>query len=200
MLPRKNVPMANVTAHHEGLTHASHPTLPIKRHMDALSLMQQVTSLYTRPHLDSSRSPRVSILPWKNLPMANVAAHPGGSTMPLARRCPSKGTRMPSPHATSAFPMHSTLSQLIEEPPNPKTSMLPQKNVLMANVMAHPRDSSMPPTRFCPLKGTWMSLLLCNECPSSMLGPILSRRRALKSSREHVASEKHVNGQHRTSP
>ena len=31
MLPRKNVPMANVAAHPGGLTHASRPTLPIKR-------------------------------------------------------------------------------------------------------------------------------------------------------------------------
>ena len=97
-------------------------------------------------------------------------------------------------------PMHSALSQLIEEPSNPKASMLPRKNVSMANVMAHPRGSPMLPTRCCPLKGTWMSLPPCNECPSCVLSPILARRQALESSREHVASKKNVNGQHRASP
>ena len=47
------------------------------------------------PRLGST--PRASMLPRKNVPMANVAAHPGGSPMPPARRCPSKGTRMPLP-------------------------------------------------------------------------------------------------------
>ena len=42
-------------------------------------------------------SPRASMLPRKNVLVANVAAHPGGSPMPPARRCPSKGTRMPLP-------------------------------------------------------------------------------------------------------
>ena len=78
--------------------------------------------------------------------------------------------------------------------------MLPLKNVSMANVMAHPRGSLMPPTRCFPLKGTWMSLPPCNECPSCVFNPILARQRALESSREHVASEKHVNGQRRASP
>ena len=101
----------------------------------------------------------------------------GLTTMSLARRCPSKGTRMrPPPHATSVFPMHSALSQLIEEPSNPKASMLPRKKVSMANVMAHPKGSPMPPTRCCPLKGTWMSLPPCNECHSCVLSPILARQ------------------------
>ena len=97
MLPRKNVPMANVAARPGGLTHASRPTLPIKRHTDAPPPMQRVPSPCTRPRLGSPRSPRASMLPRKSLPMASVAAHPGGSPMPPARRCPSKGTRMPLP-------------------------------------------------------------------------------------------------------
>ena len=65
MLPRKNVPMANVAAHPGGLTHASRPTLPIKRHTDAPPPMHRAPSPCTRPRLGSPRSPRASMLPRK---------------------------------------------------------------------------------------------------------------------------------------
>jgi hypothetical protein len=58
MLPRKDVPMANVAAHPRGLTHASRPTLPIERHTDAPPPMQRAPSPGTRPRLGSSRSPQ----------------------------------------------------------------------------------------------------------------------------------------------
>ena len=61
MLPRKNVPMANVAAHPGGLTHASRPTLPIKRHTNAPPPMHRAPSPCTRPRLGSSRSPRLDL-------------------------------------------------------------------------------------------------------------------------------------------
>ncbi|XP_059599256.1 uncharacterized protein LOC132255227 [Vitis vinifera] len=204
MLPRKNVPMANVAAHPGGLTHASRPTLPIKRHTDAPPPMQRVPSPCTRPRLGSPRSPRVSMLPRKSLPMANVAAHPGGSPMPPARRCPSKGTRMPLPPmqrepSPGARPLVS--SRLVEEPSSPRASMLPRKNVLVANVAAHPGGSPMPPARRCPWKGTRMPLPPMQREPSPGARSLVSARRgALKPSSEHVASEKRASGQRRGSP
>ena len=84
MLPRKNVSMANIVTHPRGLTHASRPTLPIKRHTDAPPRA-----------LDPVSARRGALKPSSE--HANVAAHPGGSLMPSTRRCPSKGTWMPLP-------------------------------------------------------------------------------------------------------
>ena len=84
-----------------GLTHASRPTLPIERHTDAPPPhATRALPGCSAPRLGSSRSPQAlerACCLGKNVPVANVAAHPGGSPMPPARRCPSKGTRMPLP-------------------------------------------------------------------------------------------------------
>ena len=84
-----------------GLTHAPRPTLPIERHTDAPPPhARSALPGCSAPRLGSSRSPQAlerACCLGKNVPVANVAAHPGGSPMPPARRCPSKGTRMPLP-------------------------------------------------------------------------------------------------------
>ena len=111
-----------------------------------------------------------------------------------------KAHECPFPHATSALPGHSAPSRLVEEPSNPRASMLPQKNVPVANVAAHPKGSPMPLARSFPSKGTQMPLPSCNECPPHALGPVSARRGTLKPSSEHVASEKHASGQSLDSP
>ena len=108
----------------------SAPRVPMESHADVPPPpppMQRVPSPCTPPRLGSWRSTPApdqgSMLPPKNVPMGSVAAHFGGSPMPPARRCLSKGTRMSlssphPPHAMSecALPGHSASSRLVEEP------------------------------------------------------------------------------------
>ena len=102
-----------------------------------------------------------------------------------------KNDGRPSPHATSALPVHSAPSRLAEEPSSPRASMLPRKSLPMASVAAHPGGSPMPPARRCPSKGTRMPLTPMQREPSPGARPLVSARRgALKPSSEHVASEK----------
>ncbi|KAL6348280.1 hypothetical protein AAG906_005577 [Vitis piasezkii] len=73
--------------------------------------MQRVSSPRARPHLGSPRSHRASMLPWKNMPMGNVAPHPGGHPCLSsdvahrnAHRCPSRICNECPPHALSLVP------------------------------------------------------------------------------------------------
>ena len=113
-------------------------------------------------------SPRASMLPRKSLPMASVAAHPRGAHPCLppdaahrkAHGCPSP------PCNESPSRVLGPSSRLVEEPSSPRASMLPRKNVLVANVAAHPGGSPMPPARRCPSKGTRMPLPPMQRVPS----------------------------------
>ena len=129
MLPRKNVPMANVAAHPGGLTHASRPTLPIKRHTDAPPPMQRVPSPCTRPRLGSPRSPRAlerACCLGKACQWPASRLTPGGLTHASRPTLPiERHTDAPPPHATSALPGHSAPSRLVEEPSSER--VLPPK-------------------------------------------------------------------------
>ncbi|XP_059589984.1 pollen-specific leucine-rich repeat extensin-like protein 1 [Vitis vinifera] len=203
MLPRKNVPMANVAARPGGLTHASRPTLPIKRHTDAPPPMQRVPSPCTRPRLGSPRSPRASMLPRKSLPMASVAAHPGGSPMPPARRCPSKGTRMPLPPmqrepSPGARPLVSArrgaLKPSSEHVASEKTCQWPTSRLTPGAHPCPPPDVAHRKAHGCPSPP-------CKECPTRVLGPPSRLVEEPSSPRASMLPrKKRASGQRRGSP
>ena len=186
MLPRKSLPMASVAAHPRG----AHPCLPPdaahrKAHGCPSPPCNESPSRVLGPSsrlVEEPSSPRASMLPRKNVLVANVAAHPGGSPMPPARRCPSKGTRMPLP------PMQR-VPYPGARPPRLGSSRSPQaleracclgKNVPVANVAAHPGGSPMPPARRCPSKGTRMPLPPMQRVPSPGTRPRPGSSRSLQ--------------------
>ena len=102
------------------LTHASHPTLPIKRHTYIPFPMQWVLSPRTRPLyrlVKELSSPWASMLPWKNVPITNVTARARGSPMPPAQRYPYKGTRMSPIPDVAHQKVHGCLSPPCNECP-----------------------------------------------------------------------------------
>ncbi len=185
-----------------GLTHASRPTLPIKRHTDAPPPCNECPPRALGP-VSARRGalePSSEHVASEKLANGQRRGSPRGSPMPPARRCPSKGTRMPLPPCNeSPSRVLGPSSRLVEEPSSPRASMLPRKNVLVANVAAHPGAHPCPrPT--LPIERHTDAPPPCNECPPRALGPVSARRGALKPSSEHVASEKRAGGQRRGSP
>ena len=131
MLPRKNVPMANVAAHPGGLTHASRPTLPIKRHTNAPPPMHRAPSPCTRPRLGSSRSPRALE---RACCLGKACQWPTSRLTPGAHPClppdvaHRKAHGCPSPPCNESPPrVLGPPSRLVEEPSSPRASMLPRK-------------------------------------------------------------------------
>ena len=179
-----------------GLTHASRPTLPIERHTDAPPPhATRALPGCSAPRLGSSRSPQAlerACCLGKNVPVANVAAHPGGSPMPPARRCPSKGTRMPLPPMQRVpYPgarppvsaRRGALKPSSEHVASEKTCQWPTSRLTPGAHPCPPLDVAHRKAHGCPSPP-------CNECPPRALGPVPAHRGALKPSSEHVASER----------
>ncbi|RVW13955.1 hypothetical protein CK203_117739 [Vitis vinifera] len=165
--------MASVAARPGGLTHASRPTLPIKRHTDAPPPCNECPPRALGP-VSARRGalePRASMLPRKSLPVASVAAHPGGSPMPPPDVAHRKAHGCPSPHATSALPGARPPSRLVEEPSSLERACCLGKNVPVANVAAHPGGSPMPPLDVAHRKAHGCPSPPCNECPPGHSAP-----------------------------
>ena len=117
--------------------------------------MQRVPSPGTRPRLDSSRSPQTLE---RACCLKKTCQWPTSRLIPRDHPCPSpevshrKAHRCPSPHATSALPVHSTPFRLVEEPSSPRASMLPWKNMLVAKVSTHPGELTHASCPTLPIK------------------------------------------------
>ena len=120
--------------------------------------------------------------------MANVAAHPEGSPMPSTRYCPSKGTCMPLPPMSILLVLSARRGTL-----KPSSEHVTSKK----RASGQHRGSPMPPAQRYPLKGTQMPL---PHATSVLPVRSTSSRLTKEPSSEHVALEKHANGQRRASP
>ena len=128
-----------------------------------------------------------SALPAHSAPSLPVSARPLERACCLGKACQWPASRLtpgahpclppdvahrkahgcPSPPCNESPPrVLGPSSRLVEEPSSPRASMLPRKNVLVANVAAHPGGSPMPPARRCPSKGTRMPLPPMQRVPS----------------------------------
>ena len=115
-----------------------------------------------------------SMLPQKSLPMASVAAHPGGSPISPARRCPSKGTRMPLPPCNECLPRALGLVSACQGALKPSSEHV----ALKKRASGQRRGSPMPPARLFPSKGTRMPLPPRQRVPSPGTRPHLGSLRS----------------------
>ena len=142
-----------------------------------------------------------SALPAHSAPSLPVSARPLERACCLGKACQWPASRLtpgahpclppdvahrkahgcPSPPCNESPPrVLGPSSRLVEEPSSPRASMLPRKNVLVANVAAHPGGSPMPPARRCPSKGTRMPLPPMQRVPSPGTRPRPGSSRSLQ--------------------
>jgi hypothetical protein len=113
---------------------------------------------------------------------------PGGSPMPPARRCPSKGTRTPLPPCNECPPRALG-------PVSARRGAL-ERACCLGKACQWPASRRTPGAHPCPppdvahRKAHGCPSPPCNECPPRALGPVPAHRGALKPSSEHVASER----------
>nr|CAN64729.1 hypothetical protein VITISV_003450 [Vitis vinifera] len=106
--------------------------------------------------------------------MASVAAHPGGSPISPARRCPSKGTRIPLPPCNECLPRALSLVSACQGALKPSSEHVASKK----RASGQRRGSPMPPARLFPSKGTRMPLPPRQRVPSPGTRPRLDSLRS----------------------
>ena len=109
----------------------------------------------TRPRLNSSRSPQTLE---RACCLKKTCQWPTSRLIPGDHPCPSPEVShrnahgCPSPHETSALLVHSVPFRLVKEPLSPRVSMLPWKNMPVANVATHPGELTHASCLTLPIK------------------------------------------------